>query len=367
MIGAGVFSTPATLASTTGPVAIVTYIFVMIAVWLMALSLSRVTELFPQEGSFYNYAKQWGGHTVGVIAAGSYIIGLLVAMGLLTQIAGIYIQAYIPFFSSITIGIGLLIFLVTGNIFGARLSQAGQMVLICTTVFPIIATSLLCLTKFNIESLGSTESLTINNVLTTTKLVIFGFFGFEAAASLFSVVKNPKRTVPQALTYSITLVGLLYLFFIGSIILATPTEFFSHPKVLLSTILLKLFPTRTWIITLIHCAIISAITGTLHSMIWSASTLICSFSRQLKKTVSSQTSVLIVGLCIATTCLTIQSTDLFFSLTAVCLVLAYALAICTLLFLPKEWKSGRNIITVCGLLTAGTMMVFAIKGIIDAI
>jgi amino acid transporter len=366
MIGAGVFSAPATLASTTGPVAIVTYIFVMIAVWLLAISLSRVAQLFPEEGSFYAYAKQWGGHPAGILASASYIAGLLIAMGLLAQLAGNYLHEYVPVIPATPLSLALLFVLIIANIAGAQLSQIGQMLLICTTVFPILATSLLCLTKINPAHIDSLQGLTITNILSTTKLVIFGFFGFEAAASLFSVIKNPQKAVPKALTYSITLVGLLYLLFIGSIILATPLSLFSHPKVLLSTILLQIFPDKAWLITLIHFAILSAIIGTLHSMIWSASTLISSLAKKTNLHISQKAGVLIVGSCITLTSLFLKSLDLFFSLTAALLVFAYGLAIITLLFIPSEWKSGRNAITLCGLATALAMMIFAVQGILIA-
>ena len=68
MIGAGIFAVPATLASCVGPAGILTYVFVIIAVWFMAQSLARVAQLYPQEGSFYTYTKQWAGHVGGLIA-----------------------------------------------------------------------------------------------------------------------------------------------------------------------------------------------------------------------------------------------------------------------------------------------------------
>ena len=53
MIGAGIFTAPAAIGSFVGPAGIIAYIFVIIAVWFIAQSLSRVAARFPQEGSFY--------------------------------------------------------------------------------------------------------------------------------------------------------------------------------------------------------------------------------------------------------------------------------------------------------------------------
>src|SRR5690606_30021801 len=96
MIGAGIFSVPVALQSEVGPAGLITYLFVILAVWCIALSLARVAALYPQEGSFYTYARQWGGNKIGAAAACSYLIGLVIAMGLLAQIAASYLQTFIP-------------------------------------------------------------------------------------------------------------------------------------------------------------------------------------------------------------------------------------------------------------------------------
>ena len=179
MIGAGIFAVPAALASNVGPAGILTFAFVIIAVWLMGSSMARVAQLYPQEGSFYTYAKQWGGHAMGLIAAGSYMIGLLIAMGLLAQVAGSYLHGYFPVFSSFGWGMIVLALLSFLNMLGVVLSEVGQLILICTTVFPLIATSLLCLTKADFSNLQPFMPYGLTNIFAATKAVIFGFFGFE--------------------------------------------------------------------------------------------------------------------------------------------------------------------------------------------
>jgi len=367
MIGAGIFSAPATLAITSGPVTLITYIFVIISVWFIALSLSRVAKMYPEEGSFYTYVKGWAGHKAGLFAASLYVIGVFIAMGLLTRIVGSYIQPIAPTYSPLTLGLILLSILVALNIFGAKLSTLGQRILISTTLFPILATILICLSKANFSYLVSQEPVTANAVLTATKSVIFGFFGFEAAASLFSVVKNPEKNVPKALTYSILFVGILYFIFIGSIIVAVPKYFFTSSDIKLSTALLSAFPAYKWFIGLIHFATLSAIAGTLHSMIWSCGALTNSLSKKFGKEISRKNSILFVGLSIAIVGSVLTSPDLFFSLTALFIVSAFMMSMMKLLFIKEEWSSGRNIVTLLGMISGAVMVIFAIQGIIQGI
>jgi APA family basic amino acid/polyamine antiporter len=373
MIGAGIFGVPAALASNVGPAGIITYIFVIIAVWFMGSSIARLAQLFPQEGSFYIYTKQWGGHIMGLIAAGSYLVGLVIAMGLLSQVAGSYLHTYFPFFSPFVCGLLTLILLTLLNMAGVVLSEAGQIILICTTVFPLIATTILCLTKARISNLFPFMPFGLSNIFTATKAVIFGFFGFECAASLFSIVKDPEKNVSRALTLAIALVGTLYILFVSSLILAIPLHHFSV-SIPLSETLRIIFPENKWIIAGIHLSILSAVLGTIHSMIWSSSALLISYFKQFKRKkvqylishgfINQRSSVAIIACCIGISFLILKDIDLFFSFTAFFLILAFAFSMITLLTIKKEWQSWNNIKTLIGLGTASIIVYFAIEEIV---
>lgn len=376
MIGSGIFTAPAAMAAYVGPAGILAYVFVVVAVWFIAQSLARLAQLFPEEGSFYVYAKQWGGHTMGLIASSAYFIGLLIAMGLLSQMAGLYLVHFFPSLSAYTLGIITLALLVILNMFGAVLSSFGQHVLIVCTLFPLLAITALCLTKFNASYLTPFAPYGFENVLKATRIVIFGFFGFESASSLFNIVQNPSKNVPRALTYSIMAVGTIYTLFIASIILSTPLNLFTDPRVPVSETLAVIFPEHPWLLNIIHFAILSAIIGTIHSMIWGSSNLLtllikrCNNARLTKLFCSSATqhnsaSVIAVGIAIFISYITLTSLNLFFCLTALCIVFAYVSAMIALLTIPSEWKSGRNIITVLGIITALLIFTFAAQGLLE--
>ena len=372
MIGSGIFTAPAAMAAYVGPAGILAYIFVVIAVLFIAQSLARLAQLFPEEGSFYVYTKQWGGHTMGLIASSAYFIGLLIAMGLLSQMAGLYLVHFFPMLSPYALGLIALAVLVILNMFGAVLSSLGQHILIVCTLFPLVAITIMCLTKFNFAYLTPFAPYGFENVLKATRIVIFGFFGFECASSLFNIVHEPAKNVPRALTYSILIVGTIYTLFIASIILSTPLNLFTDARIPVSETLSIIFPEHPWMINIIHFAILSAIIGTIHSMIWSSSNLLTLILKRVKsKTVSNllanniinnKTAVLLVGACISISYISLKSLNLFFSLTAIFIVFAYITSMIALLMIPSEWKSGRNIITILGIGTALLIFTFATQG-----
>lgn len=371
MIGAGIFSVPAALGSYVGPAGLLTYLFVIIAVWFMGTSLARLAYLYPQEGSFYTYAYQWGGHVAGLLTAGSYLIGLIIAMGLLTQMAGSYIHDFFPLVCSFSWGVIVLISLVLFNIFGVTISQIGQIILIICTIAPIILTTLICLLHGSSSNLYPFFPYGMTNVLSATKAVIFGFFGFECAASLFTIVDHPEKNVPRALRYSIVLVGILYTAFVGSIIYAVPASYFINPDLSLRTILENVLPGHTWLLTLIQISILSAILGTIHSMIWSASTLLLAYLHKWKSPfiknafkhqwITNRNAIVAMGIAIVIPFAAIKSIGLFFSLTAIFLISAFISAMITLLCNKKEWESGQNIKTILGLITALVILYFSFE------
>jgi amino acid transporter len=377
MIGSGIFSVPAALAADVGPAGILAFLFVIISVWFIAQSLARVAELYPEEGAFYTYAKQWSGHRGGMLAITAYFIGLLIAMGLLTQMAGTYLHPLIPSCSAYTLGIIALVALVVLNMFGVVLSEVGQHILIVCTVFPLIATTIMCFTKADINNMIPFAPHGWTNVFQATRVVIFGFFGFECATSLFNIVKDPQKNVPRALTYSITIVGVIYLLFVGSILLSTPLSYFTDPCIPLSDTLQIVFPGNTWIIKIIHISILSAILGTVHSMIWASSNLLTlvvkksnsALGKQLLNSgiLNQQGSVLFIGLSIFISYSTLKSLELFFNLTSIFIVFAFIMSMITLLTLPSEWKSKQNIKTILGIITASIMLFFAVEGLVTEI
>ena len=305
------------------------------------------------------------------------MIGLLTAMGLLAQAAGTYLQWYFPTMSQYSLGLIVLIGLTILNLAGMALSQMGQYILIACTVSPLLLVTGLCLSKAHLSNLVPFAPHGLTNVMRATKAAIFGFFGFECASSLFTIVKDPVKNVPRALTWAIMIVGTIYLLFVGSIILSTPLHCFADPNIPITDVLKTVFPGNHMVIELIHASILSAILGTIHSMIWSSSALLRSLCGMVKTGpikaivdrdwLTHTTSVFFVGASIFLSYTTLKNVDLFFSLTAIFIVFAYATSMITLLTLESEWKSGRNIKTLLGLLTAAVIFAFAVEGLIASV
>ncbi len=366
MIGAGIFTAPSALAA--GPASILTFAFVAFAVWCMAQSIARVAQLFPQEGSFYAYVRPWGGHGMGLIAAACYLFGITIAMGLLTHAAGEHLVRYIPSTSPQFLGGSCLVALTFLNLFGVSLSSLSQQILIILTLFPLLATTVLCFTKASLSNLVPFAPRGIKSIFEQTRTVAFSFFGFESIASLFTIIRDPQKNLPRAISYSLLIVAGLYLLFVSALILAIPQRFFSEYPGPVANALIHVFPGKDWVIECIHLSSLFAILGTLHSMIWASGALTLSFFKKIRVCatqqllvcgiINRQSTTILIGGCIFAS-FSLLSSTLFFSLTALFLITSYVLAMVTLLTIPSEWKSGRNAVTVTGIAMALLIFYFA--------
>lgn len=376
MIGAGIFASTPLLAAQVGAAGMLTFIITFFAVWFIAQSFARVAYIYPQEGSFYAYAKAWGGHKLGLFAAGAYQFGILIAMGLLCKIAGIYLAKFFPTFSAVQLGLISLACLVGFNLCGMTLTKVAQYVLLAFTVIPLACTTILCFTKVNFANINPFMPYGFANVVQNSTIAIFGLFGFECIASLFSVIANPEKNISKVLQYSLVLVGLIYFAFICSVLLSVPHDFFT-PNTTIAQVLTHLFPEYGFLLDLVDVTIIFAILGTVHSVIWSISELMISYFARMQLPVVRQAlqtgilnkkiTVLICGAIILASGLSISNLDVFFNVTNIFILVAYGLAIAALLFEKNEWKSGQNITTLLGLATALVILGLAVQTLVKHI
>ncbi len=372
IVGAGIFSTTSLLGSKIGPAGIITFLLACIAVWFIAQSFARVAYLYPQEGSVYNYTKQWAGHKFAIFTAFSYITGVLLAMGLLVKIASQYLHNLIPMLSATVWSLIVIAILTALNITGAKLSAAGQYILVVATMYPLAITTILCALNIDLANLTPFMPGGFSSVIAGTKVAIFGFFGFEGIASLFRIMDNPKESVPKALRLTLISVNIIYLFFIGSILLGIPQHIFANnPNISIPQALLLIYPEHSYLVQSIGVSIIFSIIATVHAVIWTGSEFLFSITKSInnktihnlvrKDFINQKTMVLLSVSIITIACMLIRNLSLFFSLADVFILFAYISSISALLFIKEEWKSGQNYMTILGLMCAITIFAIALQ------
>ena len=375
MIGAGIVAMPAMLSGKVGPAGIVSYLLAIGLAMLIGVSLAYLAEIHPGSGWSYFYPSKWGGHKLGMFSASCYLGGVLIAMGFLVQQAGVWSQSFVSGVDARTLGIIILVVLTALVLAGAEASSFGQYVIAALVLIPLLITASIC--WLNID-LGLTKDFMPYGfipVLAAAPKALFTLMGFESIASLYSIVRNPKRNVPLACVLSITFVGSLYVIFAGGVLLSIPSSYFAMGvSDSLANVIGVAFPSYRYLSTFVLVGGLFAIIGTLHSMIWSLSSL---FTDVVKKSKSSfmkdmlskgywnnTTSVLITSGVILLTSIYIHADSILYS--TVCFVAtAYVLSISLLLFEKQAWKSGRNYLTLCAVFGGIVMFYYAVIGVLS--
>jgi amino acid transporter len=365
MIGSGVFVAPVAIAQIVGPAGILSYLFVICAVWSMALSFSRLCVLYPEDGSFYSFSKPWAGHYGGLFFASLYTAGLLVASSVLLHFAGMYCTSLIPFLTFNQWSFLILGCLSTSLLYGVTIAGLWQYVLVAATVFPIFVTIVICFLNGSFDNFVPFAPHGLGAIFDAIKYVIFGFFGFEFSTALYNHIENPEKNVRKALTYSIMFVGSLYLLFIIAIIYGIPIPLLKNATTI-STAFISLFPQYRWISEIMNISIISATLGTIHAMMLTLTALtrklfaIASnnrFESSCPFNIRSKESfwIALVTLIMFIIYNTFQVMDSMLAMAAIAIVLSYISAIITVVLKEKSYLN--KCIASCGIIT-GFMIVF---------
>lgn len=350
MIGAGIFAVPSALQFNAGPVALLSYLFVIACVWALARSIALTAKSYPGEGAFYRYAAAWGGHGVGMIAASLYIIGLIVALGLLGRITGIYLTQQVASSSAANLGLMSIGTMGLLNMAGNIVSTAWQLILLVLTLVPFFGIALMCLLKGSFTNLTPFAPAGLAPAIEAIPTIIFGFFGFEAIPALYNQVKDPEVTVPKAITRSVLIVGALYAGFVASIMLGIPRSVFTAPDMPLSSALLAIFPQYQFLVSVVGWAIIITILGVIHAMLWALGALFAATVERVGIARPSQRlSVAIIT--VASMLLSIIPCDIdtMFNCVALGIVFAYALGIVALIAGPKAQPHSTRVAAILGL------------------
>ena len=371
MIGAGMATFPSVLSGQVGPAGTLSCLFSIALILCIGLSLGRTAEIFPGEGWNYLYPSKWGGHITGIFSASCYLIAVTVAMGFLTQQAGVWSHVIFPFIAPKYLGILIILILMSLVLAGAHTSSWAQYVIAGFVLIPLILTGTYCWFHFNPKLLVPFMPHGITSVFQTSSIIMFAFGGFESIISLYAIVKNPTKNVPRAFILAISGVGLFYLFFFYGVLFAIPKHYFAEGlQEPLSSVLAKFFPSAKILSNFVWIGAMFGIIGTLHSMIWSLSTLFTSVLKKAKgKTIQTalnkniwndKVSVIVTTAAIGLTSLLLHEQALL-PLTVFFIVISYTFSIATLFFVKKERFSWHNIITLIGMCGGGLMFYFSAK------
>lgn len=221
VVGGSFFLGSSIAIKAAGPAIFAAYILGGFLVYIVLTALSEMTVAQPAAGSFRSYAEKNLSPIIGFVVGWLYWTGLVLAMSSEATAASIFINTWFPQLSTPFLSVSIVIAVTLLNLLGARTlshleSGLAGIKLAALVGFAVIAILLITGVFPGKPVLGlgalSGEPLLpsgIAGLAGSMLIVLFTYAGFEVIGLASSEARDPHRTVPRAIMYTVvTLVGL---------------------------------------------------------------------------------------------------------------------------------------------------------------
>lgn len=239
VIGSGIFFKADDILSATGGsvlLGVLGFLVVGIGVVFGSLVISEYAINNPQEGGLIPFCKAAFGPKIAYFVSwfviSVYFPALIVILSFVTSI---YLSVLLGIESNTFLYVGttlVLIFAFISNILSKRVGGAIQSITTGLQLVPLFIIGAIGLIFFNSGGAGSSmvsHAATGDSSFFTALIAIaFTFDGWIVVTSIGNEIKNPKKTLPIALTAGVLLTTVIYiLYFIGITNIVSPADIIS--------------------------------------------------------------------------------------------------------------------------------------------
>lgn len=229
VVGGSFFLGTAVAINAAGPAIILSYIAAGILVYFILFALSEMTVANPDSGSFRTFTIHAFGPGSGFVVGWVYWTGMVLAMSSEATAVSILIREWFPNISIPLFGTLIIIAVTLLNLLGAdklsKVESGLSMVKLLTVVTFILLGGMLILGLMpGIDAVGVGEIARepflpggIGGLAGSMLIVVFAYAGFEVIGLAASETKNPHKTIPRAITY--TVISLITLYILNAFVL----------------------------------------------------------------------------------------------------------------------------------------------------
>lgn len=235
VIGGSFFLGSSVAIHAAGPAILIAYILGGILVYFILFALSEMTVANPDSGSFRTFAANVFGEGAGFVVGWVYWTGMVLAMSSEATAVSILVREWLPNLSISLLG-GLIIAGVTLlNLLGAdKLSklESGLAAIKVMAIISFIIVALLLIIgvitgsgPVGVGELSREEFMPggIKGIAGSMLIVMFSYAGFEIIGLAASEAKDPKKTIPKAIAYTVLCLVAFYVISVGVLLPLIPT------------------------------------------------------------------------------------------------------------------------------------------------
>ncbi|WEA52820.1 amino acid permease [Weissella paramesenteroides] len=237
VVGAGVFTMPGIVAAEyAGPAVVISFVIAALIAGLSALAYSELASAMPFAGSIYSWANVIFGEFIGWIAGWAILAEYLIALALVSSAWSSYFQGFLASFGfelpkffqasfNLTKGTGFDLFgaiaiLVVGVLASRGLRNIAQIenwlvvgkiaVIIIFIVVGATAVQVNNWLPFIPHHQTGTHFGGITGIIAGATQIFFSYIGFDTIVANSAEVKNPQKTMPQAIVGTLVIATALF-------------------------------------------------------------------------------------------------------------------------------------------------------------
>ncbi len=205
MIGAGLFVVFPPAVEAAGDGVLLALGVATVVATCNAMSSAQLASRYPVAGGTYVYGRERLGPFWGYLAGWAFVSGKLASCAAMAFALGTYLWPE----HARSLAVATVIVAVATNLLGVEKSALAAVVIVVAVVTVVVVTIVLLFMGPQAPSRPG-AGLEVGGVLQAAALLFFAFAGYARLATLGEEVRDPVRTIPRAITLSLTLIVLLY-------------------------------------------------------------------------------------------------------------------------------------------------------------
>jgi amino acid transporter len=217
--------------ASAGPGTWLAYLIATLAMLFMAAQINTFASRSASPGALYTFTTQGLGQSWGSLSGWSlflaYVFTASATMAGFTNYAGVLLESAFQIHAGVALNAGILVFDIALCWWIARRDVQLSTRAMLTLEFASVALILILISAFFVSSghfvdsaQFSTAGMSAQGLRMALVLALFSFVGFESATALGDEAKNPLKSIPRSVLYSVVAVGIFFTLSAYTLVLA---------------------------------------------------------------------------------------------------------------------------------------------------
>ncbi|MEM3781897.1 MAG: amino acid permease [Candidatus Micrarchaeaceae archaeon] len=211
IIGAGIYVISGIAAGMAGPASIIAVLISAAVSIFTGFSFAELAHSYASEGGNYEYSKEVLGNYAGFVAGIIWIFASIVSGSAIALSFAGYLDALLGIkLSEIAIAIVIIAVLSLINYFGIKRSASTATLLIIVNIFVLAFFVIVGVFFIKASNYVPVFPKGIASTFAAAAFIFFAYTGFARVTMLGEEIKEPKKTIPRAILYSIIISMVIY-------------------------------------------------------------------------------------------------------------------------------------------------------------